>query len=786
MVTTEPFIGQEVLRKEDPELVTGQAQFIDNWVMPGMVWMALVRPPYIHATVNAIDTSAAEAMPGVLGVFTADDLDLGGLPFVWPITEDIKVTTHYPLTKDRIRYHGDAVAVVVADSRETAADAAELVEVDVTELPAVTDMESAMAEGAPLIHEELGTNVTVHWDHGGGGDASVFETAPVVVTETIHQPRLIPNAMEPRGCLAYGVQAMGELTLVSSTQIPHIAKVTLSGVLDMPESKLRVIAPDVGGGFGSKLNVYAEEALALGLARKLGRPVKWVEERNENYIATTHGRGVTHECTVAGTEDGKILGLKFVELADMGAYYQLLTPGIPELGGWVYMGPYMPEAYHFEFRGVLTNCTPTDAYRGAGRPEATFVVERMVDAFARRVGKDPADVRRMNLHPPFEEATTAICGLNVDSGNYEPLLDKALELSGYAEMRADQAARRERGDTVQLGIGLSTYIEMCGLAPSNILGALRYAAGGWDSATIECLPSGHVIVKTGTSPHGQGHETSWSQIVADGLGVTPDDIEVLHGDTQVTPLGMDTYGSRSVSVGGAALHFAMEKLKAQARTIAAHELEVSEDDLEWSDGAFRVQGAPDKARTIPELAVSAWHAHDLPAGVEPHLNGMAVYDPPNFTWPSGAHVCVVEVDTETGKTNIVKYVAVDDCGTIINPMIVEGQVHGGVAQGIAEALYEEAIYDESGNLITSSMTQYLVPSAVEIPAMVTDNSQETPSTTNPLGVKGIGEAGTIAAPPAVVNAVIDAVSHLGVSSIAKPASPERVWRAIQDAKGGAA
>ena len=373
------------------------------------------------------------------------------------------------------------------------------------------------------------------------------------------------------------------------------------------------------------------------------------------------------------------------------------------------------------------------------------MLERIVDAFARKVGKDPAELRRMNLHPPFEEATTSVCGLNVDSGNYEPLLDKALELSAYEQLRKDQAVRRERGDTKLLGIGLSTYIEMCGLAPSNILGALRYAAGGWDGATIECLPTGKVIVKTGTSPHGQGHETSWSQIVADGLGVTPDDIEVLHGDTMITPLGMDTYGSRSVSVGGVSLHFAMEKIKAKARTIAAHELEVSEDDLEWADNTWRVQGAPDKAKTIPEIALSAWHAHDLPAGTEPHLNATAVYDPPNFTWPAGAHICVVEVDTETGQTEIVKYVAVDDCGTVINPMIVEGQVHGGVAQGIAEALYEEAIYDESGNLITSSMTQYLVPSAMEIPTMITDNSQDTPSTTNPLGVKGIGEAGTIAA-----------------------------------------
>ena len=782
MVATETFIGQPVLRKEDADLVTGQANYIDNQTMPGMVWMAMVRPPYVHAKLESIDTSAAASMPGVVGVFTGADLGIGGLPFVWPITEDIKVPNHYPLTTDKIRFNGDAVAVVVAETREQALDAAEMVTVQVTELPAVTDVQSAMAEGAPLIHEELETNVTVHWSHGGAGDQGIFDTAPVIVNETYHQPRLIPNAIEPRGCLAYGIPSQGEYTLVTATQIPHIAKVTLSGVCGIPEQKLRVIAPDVGGGFGSKLNVYAEEAIALTLTKNLRRPVKWIEERSENYVATIHGRGVTHDCTLAGTEDGKILGLKFVEVADLGAYYQLLTPGIPELGGWVYMGPYKPDAYWFEFRGVLTNCTPTDAYRGAGRPEATYVLERLVDAFARRVGKDPADVRRMNFHPPFSEATTSICGLSVDSGNYEPTLDTAMTLAGYADVRAEQKARRERGDVKQLGIGLSTYIEMCGLAPSNILGALRYAAGGWDAATIRCLPTGKVVVATGTSPHGQGHETTWSQIVADGLGVQPDDVEVLHGDTQVTPLGMDTYGSRSVSVGGVALHFAMEKIKAKARTIAAHELEVSEEDLEYTDNAFRVKGAPDKARTIPELAFSAWHAHSLPEGVEPNLEATAVYDPPNFTWPGGAHICVVEVDTETGMTDIVKYVAVDDCGTIINPMIVEGQVHGGVAQGVAEALYEEAVYDESGNLSTSSMTQYLIPSAVEIPAMIVDSSHATPSSTNPLGVKGIGEAGTIASPPAVINAVVDALSHLGVTEMGKPASPERVWRAIQDAK----
>ena len=785
MATAERFIGSPVLRKEDPELVTGQASYIDNQTMPGMVWMAMVRPPYVHARIDGIDTSAAKAMPGVIGVYTADDLEVGALPFVWPITEDIKIPVHHPLTKDKIRYHGDAVAVVVAESREQAQDAAEAVAVTVSELPAVTDIDAAAADGAPRIHEELDSNVTVHWSHGGAGDQGVFDTAPVIVEERYHQPRLIPNAMEPRGCLATSDPITGQLTLWSATQIPHIVKVTLSGVCGIPESKLRVVAPDVGGGFGSKLNVYAEEALALVLAKVTGRPVKWIEGRSENYVATIHGRGVTHDCTLAGTEDGKILGLKFVELADLGAYYQLLTPGIPELGGWVYMGPYDPQAYWYEFRGVLTNATPTDAYRGAGRPEATYVLERIVDAYARRIGKDPAEVRRMNLHPPFSEATAFICGLNVDSGNYEPALDRALELADYQQYRKEQAARRESGDVRQIGIGLSSYIEMCGLAPSNILGALRYAAGGWDAATIRCLPTGKVVVATGTSPHGQGHETSWAQIVADGLGVTPDDVEVLHGDTQITPLGMDTYGSRSLSVGGIALHFAIEKIKEKARTLAAHELEVAEDDLEYADDAWRVKGAPDKARTIPELALSSWHAHDLPAGYEPNLEATAVYDPPNFTWPAGTHACVVEVDTETGQTDILRYVAVDDCGTVINPMIVEGQVHGGVAQGIAEALYEEAIYDDSGNLTTSSMTQYLVPTAMEIPAMTLDRT-ETPSTTNPLGVKGIGEAGTIASPPAVINAVIDAVSHLGVTAIEKPASPERVWRAIRSAQGGGA
>ena len=786
MAVTERYIGRAVPRKEDPELITGQASYVDNLTAPGMVWMALVRPPYVHARVKKIDTKKAAAMPGVIAVVTAKDLEgdfAGSLPMVWPITDDIKMPVHWPLTKDKIRFNGDAVAAVLAETRAQAEDAAEAVEVDVEVLPAVMDLEEA-GKSATLIHEDLGTNEVVHWSHGGAGDQTVFDTSEVVVTARYEQPRVIPNPMEPRGVLVQGVPAMGEFTIFSATQIPHILKVVLALVTGLPESKLRVIAPDVGGGFGGKLNVYAEEALALVLCKRSGRPVKWIETRSENYVATIHGRGTIHDCTLAGTKDGKILGVKFVEIADMGAYFQLLTPGIPELGGWVYMGPYDPKAYWYEFRGVLTNRTPTDAYRGAGRPEATFVLERLVDLFAQRIGMDPAEVRRRNLVPKFLEARPAISGLSVDSGDYATTLQMALDQVKYDERRKEQERRRKAGDTKQLGIGICTYIEMCGLAPSEILGALKYVAGGWDAATIECLPTGKVIVKTGTSPHGQGHETTWAQVVADGLGVSVDDVEVLHGDTAITPLGMDTYGSRSASVGGAALHFAMEKIREKARKIAAHELEVAEADVEWTDGAFRVKGAPDKAKTIPQLAFSAWTAHSLPKGTEPHLNGTAVYDPPNFTWPGGAHVCVVEVDVETGQTTIVDYVGVDDCGTIINPMIVEGQVHGGIAQGVAEALYEEAVYDDEGNLTTSSLVQYLVPSANEIPTVKLDHI-ETPSTTNPLGVKGIGEAGTIASPPAVVNAVNDAVAHLGVGIIQKPASPERVWRAIRAAKGGA-
>ena len=792
----ERYVGGGVPRKEDPALLTGQANFVDDLSVPGMAWVEVVRSPLAHARITRVDGTRARQMPGVIAVLSGQELAddwAGGLPCAWPLadrsfpaeptSEDPRMPDHWPVAKDIARFAGDPVAVVVADSREHAKDALEAVDVDFEPLDAVLDIESALADGAPVIHPDLGDNRAYTWGLSNGDVDKVFSQAPVVVKERYYHPRLIPNAIEPRGVVATAEPASGDVILYSATQIPHILRTTLSLTLGMPESKLRVVAPAVGGGFGSKLNVYAEEAICVALSRRLGRPVKWIEDRSENYVATIHGRGVIQDMEIAATEEGKTLGFRVKLLADMGAYLQLVAPGIPLLGAWLYHGVYDAQAYSFEATGVFTNRTPTDAYRGAGRPEATYAVERAMDALARRVGRDPVEIRRMNFIPPFDQAREIPSGLQFDSGNYEATFDKALEMFGYDDKRSEQQLRRDAGDSKQLGIGISTYIEMCGLAPSQVLGALKYGAGGWDAATIRCLATGKVEVVTGTSPHGQGHVTSWSQITADALGVPIDDVEVLHGDTAIAPLGMDTYGSRSLSVGGIALHFATEKIKEKAKKIAAHELEVAEEDLEWSDGALRVRGAPDRAKTIPEVAFSAWTAHGLPEGVEPGLEATMVFDPPNFTFPAGAHLCLVEVDTETGETDIVDYVAVDDCGTVINPVIVEGQVHGGIAQGIAEAMYEEAMYDEAGNLISSHMGQYRVPSAAELPSFTTDRTV-TPSSTNPMGVKGVGEAGTIAAPPAVVNAVIDALRPLGVENIGMPVTPERVWSTIQQAKGG--
>ena len=771
-------IGAPLRRKEDDPLLRGRGTYVDNLDLPGTVVMAVVRSPYAHARIISIDTAAAEASNGVVGVFTGADLRddwKAPMPCAWPVTEDMKSPEHFPLAVDEVCYQGDGVAVVIADTRAHAVDAAELVEVDYEPLDVIVDVEAAAQDGAPLVHDELGTNISYVWPLESG---TFDEDADVIVKHRFVQPPLIPNAIEPRRVVARP-EPGGDVTLWSATQVPHILRVLTAATLGMSETKLRVIAPDVGGGFGSKLDVYAEELLAVALARRLGTPVKWVEERSENALATIHGRDFVTTLELAATKDGKITSLRANVLASMGAYLQLVTPGIPLLGAWIYAGPYAIPNYSVTFTGVFTNTTPTDAYRGAGRPEATYVLERTMDLLAKELGIDRVELRRRNFITEFP--ATLASGLTIDSGDYHASLDRLLEQLGLDELEAEQQARRERGDVKQLGIGFSTYNEMCGLAPSRILGAIRYAAGGWETATIRCLPTGTFQVVTGTSPHGQGHETAWSQIVADQLGCDPSEVEVLHGDTSISPYGLDTYGSRSLPVGGAALWSAGEKIIEKAREIVAHQLEVSADDLDYEAGTFSVKGSPDKEMTIKGAAWAAFAAHNLPDGMEPNLEATATYDPPNFSWPGGAHAAIVEVDTETGDARLVRYVAVDDVGTVVNPLIVDGQVHGGITQGIATALYEEALYDQDGNLSNGTLATYLMPSAAELPSYELDRT-ESKATDQPFGAKGVGETGTIAAAPAVINAVIDALAHLGVTDIQMPATPERVWRTIEEAK----
>jgi carbon-monoxide dehydrogenase large subunit len=774
------YIGAPIKRREDAALLRGRGTFVDNMAPVGTVAMAVVRSPYAHARVVSIDATAARAAEGVVAVFTAADLKedwKAPVPCAWPVTEEMKSPEHYPLT-DEPCFQGDGVAVVIAETRAQAEDAVELVDVDYEPLDAVVDVATALDDGAPLAHPGLGTNECYVWRLDTDATGEAIEAADVVVTRAYYQPRLIPNAMEPRAVLSVP-GTTGDVTLYSTTQVPHILRLLAAAGLGMHETKLRVVAPDVGGGFGSKLDVYAEELLAIAISRRLGRPVKWTELRTENYVATIHGRDFVTEYTLAASKDGTITHCRARVKAAMGAYLQLVTPGIPLLGAWIYSGPYAIPNYSVEFTGVFTNTTPTDAYRGAGRPEATYVIERTMDALAEELGMDKLELRRKNFIKEFP--ATMGSGLTIDSGDYVASLDKLLELLDLDGLRAEQAHRRENGTPRQLGVGFSTYNEMCGLAPSRILGAIRYAAGGWDTATIRCLPTGSIQVITGTSPHGQSHETAWAQIVADQLGCDIDAVEVLHGDTSISSIGMDTYGSRSLPVGGVALYHAAQKVIDKARHVVAHQLEVSPDDLEFADGTFTVKGSPDKEATLASVAFGAWAAHDLPDGMEPGLEATAVYDPPNFSWPAGAHAAVVEVDTETGDTRLVRYVAVDDVGTVVNPTIVDGQVHGGITQGISTALYEEGLYDEEGNLQTVNLMTYLVPSAAELPSFELERT-ESPSPTNPLGVKGVGETGTIAAAPAVINAVLDALSHLGVKDIQMPATPERVWRAIEEAR----
>ncbi|WP_436492631.1 xanthine dehydrogenase family protein molybdopterin-binding subunit [Actinokineospora sp. HUAS TT18] len=785
--TAEPEVGRARARKEDARLITGRTRWTDNLTLPGLLHVAFLRSPSAHARITSIDTTAAKARPGVIAVFTGADLadEQGSLPCAWPVTAEQKAPPAPSLAVDTVNFAGEAVAVVIARSKAVAHDALELIDVDYDDLPLVLDLESAVADGADLVHPDLGTNKSAVWifdsaEAGTGSDVgAAIADAEVLIERTYRQQRLIPAFMEPRSVV---VDPTGEqYTMWSSTQIPHILRLMLALTTDTPEHKLRVIAPDVGGGFGGKLQVTPEEVVCLLAAKRLGKPVKWTESRSESLLSAHHGRDQLQKLTLAARRDGTVTGLKVELLADMGAYLRLVTSGVPILGAFMYNAIYKFPAYHFACTNVFTNKTPTDAYRGAGRPEATFAIERLMDELAAELDMDPLEVREKNWITHDEFPFTTVAGMTYDSGNYEAATTRAKELFDYDGLRAEQRERRDRGDTVQLGIGISTFTEMCGLAPSRVLGALSYGAGGWEHAAIRMLPSGKVEVVTGSSAHGQGHETAWSQIVADQLGVPFDSVEVLHGDTQVAAKGMDTYGSRSLTVGAIAVLKAGEKVIAKARRVAAHMMECAEDDLEFAGGQFTVKGT-DKSTGIGDIALAVFAAHDLPEGIEPTLDSEATFDPENFSFPHGTHLCATEVDTETGMVKIRKYVCVDDVGKVINPLIVDGQVHGGLAQGLAQALYEEAIHDESGTLTTGTFVDYLVPSAADLPTFITDRT-ETPSTTNPLGAKGVGEAGTIASTPAVVNAIIDAVRHLGVTDIPMPCTPMRVWSALQ--AGGA-
>jgi carbon-monoxide dehydrogenase large subunit len=775
-------LGRARLRKEDARLITGQTNWTDNITLPGLLHVAYLRSPHAHARIVSVDTSGARDQPGVVAAFSGADFagEQGSLPCAWPVTEDIVIPAHPPMATEEVRYVGEAVACVVARDRYAAADALASIDVEYEPLPPVLDIRTALDEGSPKVHEA--GNKSFEWTFGNGDLDAAFRDAPVVIERNYRQQRLIPAAMEPRAVVCSCVG--GEFTLWSATQIPHVLRVMLALVTGIPEQNIRVIAPDVGGGFGSKLQVTAEEVLALLIARKLGRPVKWTESRSEGNMTVHHGRDQWQRIRVAADQDGRLRGLSVDLLADMGAYLMLVTPGIPLLGAFMFNAIYKMDAYSFRCTGIFTTKMPTDAYRGAGRPEATFGIERIMDELAVEIGVDPLEIRERNWIKHEEFPYTTIAGLTYDSGNYEAATARAKELFGYDALRAEQEQRRASNDPVQLGLGTSTFTEMCGLAPSRVLGSLAYGAGGWEQASIRMLPTGKVEVVTGSSAHGQGHETAWSQIVADQLGVPFEDIRVLHGDTQVSPKGMDTYGSRSLAVGGMALVSACDKVIEKAKVIASALLEAPPDDVEFSGGVFRSRsgGAGAVTKTIQEIALAAFAAHNLPDGVEPTIDADATYDPDNFSFPHGTHLCATEVDTETGFVTIRSYVAVDDIGKVVNPLIVEGQVHGGLAQGIAQALYEEGVYDDDGNLITSTLADYLVPSAADLPSYVTDRT-ESPAA-NRLGVKGVGEAGTIASTPAVVNAIVDALRPLGIRDITMPCTPERVWRAIQTARGG--
>jgi carbon-monoxide dehydrogenase large subunit len=792
MVATEEkqkMIGQRIKRKEDPRFITGKGNYVEDIKLPAMLHASILRSPYAHARIRSIDTSAAASMPGVVGVFVGEDIDLPPLPYAWQAAGvQNNINTPTILAKGEVHWIGDPVAVAVAETIGQARDAIEAIQVDFEELPVVVDAERATQEGAPQLHENAPNNIAFVWSCGKleGTDQALSE-AEVVVRQRIRNQRLIATPIETRGAVCQYNSGTEEFTFWLNVQAPHVHRLVMAAfVLGVPEQNIRVIAPDIGGAFGSKIFMYTEQFMVGWLARKLGRPVKWIETRSECNIATAQGRDHVTDIEIGAKRDGTVTALKVKTWANLGAYLSTAAGGVPTtLYGRMVAGVYKIPNIHVEVVGTYTNTCLVDAYRGAGRPEATYVVERAMDLVADELGLDPVEVRRKNFIPsdafPFD---TGIGMLPYDSGDYPKALERALEMLNYDGLKAEQDQRRAAGDGKYLGIGFSTYVETCGIAPTAWITSEGWGAGLFESANVKVHLTGKVVVTTGSMPHGQGHETTFSQIVADKLGVSYDDVQVKFGDTLAAPFGYGTYGSRSLAVGGEAIVRSTNKIIEKGKRLAAHLLEVSEADIEFEGGTFRVKGSPDQSKTIQEVALAAAVPANMPAGMEPFLDETTYFDPVNATFPFGTHIAVVEVDAETGRVELLRYVAVDDVGTIINPLIVNGQLQGGIVQGIGQALWESAVYDEDGQLLTGTLMEYAVPHAAQFPLLELDHTV-TPAPDNELGAKGAGEAGTIASTPAVVNAVMDALSPLGIRHIDMPLSPPRVWAAIQEARARA-
>jgi carbon-monoxide dehydrogenase large subunit len=781
--TEERMFGKSIKRREDPRFITGKGRYTDDLKLPGMTYAAFVRSPHARARIRKIDTANAKALAGVVAIFTGKDMTgVNSLPCGWLLPE-LKIPPHPPLASDVAQYVGDPVAIVIADSQEAALDAAEAVQVDWEPLPSVTGTGKASDPGSPQIHEVAPNNVAFRWQIGDAAATdAAFKSAATVVRKHIVNQRLVANAMEPRACVARYDDATDELTLWVTSQNPHVHRLLMTAfVLGIPEHKVRVIAPDVGGAFGSKIFLYNEETVCSWASRKIKRPIRWTATRREAFQTDAQGRDHVTEAELALSKDGKILGLRVKTVAAMGAYLSTFAPAVPTyLYGTLLNGVYEMGAIHAEVTGVFTNTTPVDAYRGAGRPEAAYLVERMIDAGAAALKMDVTEIRKKNFIPKFADGYQTKVALMYDSGDYGTNFDKLLGMLDYKKFRTEQEAARKQGRL--LGLGFSTYIEACSIAPSKVVGALGAQAGLYESGAVRVHPTGKVTVMTGSHSHGQGHETTFSQLVADQLGIPMEDVEIVHGDTGTVAFGMGTYGSRSASVGGTAILMSLNKVKEKGKKIAAHLLEAAPEDIEYAHGQFQVKGSPDKAVPFGQVALTAYVPHNYPEGLEPGLDETSFYDPSNFCFPFGAHACVVEVDRDTGKVKILRYLAVDDVGNVINPMIVDGMVHGGIAQGVAQALWEGAVYDDaSGQLVTGTMMDYAVPRADMLTMYETDRTV-TPTLVNPLGIKGAGETGTIASTPAVVNAVVDALSPLGIDHIeVMPLSAQRVWQTIQGA-----